>query len=65
MVIIDSQWELAVPHKELKPHALWQPRGDRKGREGVQEGGNICISMADSCWYMAKTNSIVKQLSSN
>ena len=27
------------------------------GREG-QEGGDICIPMADSCWYMAETNTI-------
>ena len=28
------------------------------GRE-VQERGNICISMADSCWCMAETNTIL------
>ena len=27
------------------------------GRE-VQEGGEICIPMADSCWYMEETNTI-------
>ena len=29
------------------------------GRE-VQEGGDICIPVADSCWYMAETNAILK-----
>ena len=28
------------------------------GRE-VQEGGDICIPVADSCWYMAETNTIL------
>ena len=26
------------------------------GRREVQEGGDICISMADLCLYMAETN---------
>ena len=34
------------------------------GRE-VEEGRDICIPTADSCWCMAETNNIVKQLSSN
>ena len=47
---IDSQWEFAVWLRKLKP-GLYQPRevgweGD--GKE-VQKGGDICISMADSC----------------
>ena len=29
---------------------------------GVQEGGDLCIPMADSCWYLAETN---KTLQSN
>ena len=28
------------------------------GRE-VQEGGDICIPVADSCWCMAETNTIL------
>ena len=28
------------------------------GRE-VQEGGDICISMTDSCCYLAETNTIL------
>ena len=42
--------------------ALWQPRfvgdGEGGGRE-VQEGGDICIPVADSCWYMAETSTIL------
>ena len=47
----DSQWEFAVCLRELK-HSLcinlegWDREGD--GRE-VQEGGDICIPMADTC----------------
>ena len=32
--------------------------GEGVGRE-VQEGGDICISMADSCWYLAENNKIL------
>ena len=32
--------------------------GERGGRE-VPEGGNICIPMADPCWYLAETNTIL------
>ena len=39
--------------------ALWQPRGVGVGRE-VQEGGDIHIPMADSCWWMAETNTILQ-----
>ena len=41
--------------------ALYQPRGvggEGDGRE-VQEGGDICIPVADSCWCMAETNTIL------
>ena len=37
--------------RELKSDALWQPRGwdgVGGGRE-VEEGGDICIPVADSC----------------
>ena len=48
---IHSQWELAVCLRELKQGlcinlAGWDWEGD--GRE-VQDGGDICIPMADSC----------------
>ena len=43
------------------PSALWQPRGvDGVGDAGVaQEGGDMCIPVADSCWYMVETNTIL------
>ena len=34
------------------------------GRE-VQEGGDICIPLADSCCCRAEINTIINQLSSN
>ena len=48
---IDNQWEFAVCLRELKQGlcinlAEWDGEGD--GRE-VQEGGDICTPMADSC----------------
>ena len=46
---IESQWEFAVYLGEFK-QGLYQPRGvewEGDGRK-VQEGGDICISMADS-----------------
>ena len=48
---IDSQWELAICLRELKQALCdnqegWDGEGD--GRE-VQEGGDMCIPMADSC----------------
>ena len=48
---LDSQWEFAVCPRELKQGlcinlAGWDWEGD--GRE-VQEGGDICLPMADSC----------------
>ena len=46
---------------ELKPGALWQPKGVGLGESGweVQEGGDICIFMTDSCWWMVETNTIL------
>ena len=48
---IDNQWEFAVCLRELKKGLCinleeWDGEGD--GRE-VQEGGDICTPMADSC----------------
>ena len=48
---IDSQWKFAVCLRELKQGLCinvegWDGKGD--GRE-VQEGGDICIPMTDSC----------------
>ena len=40
---------------------LWQPKGwDAVGGEReAQEGEDICIPMADSCWCMAEINTIL------
>ena len=43
----DSQWEFAVCLRELKQGLCINLEGE-DGRE-VQEGGDICIPMADSC----------------
>ena len=48
---IDSQWEFAVWLRKLKQGFCinlegWGGEGDGRG---VQEGGDICIPMADSC----------------
>ena len=58
---IDSQWEFAVWLRELKQGLCnnlngWDGEGD--GRE-FQEGGDMSISMADSCWCLAETNKIL------
>ena len=49
--IDDSQWEFAVWLRKLKQGLCinlegWD--GEEDGRE-AQEGGDICIAMADSC----------------
>ena len=48
---IDSQWEFAVWLRELKQGLCINLEGqDREEDEReVQEGGDICIPMADSC----------------
>ena len=48
---IDSQWEFAVWLRKLKQGLCINLEGwDRKGgRREVQKGGDICITMADSC----------------
>ena len=58
---IDSQWEFAVWLRELKPGLCdnlegWDGEGD--GRE-IQEGEDICTPMADSCWCLAESNTIL------
>ena len=57
----DSQREFAVWRRELKSGAQWQFLGVGcvgGGRE-VQEGGDVWIPMADSCCYLAETNTIL------
>ena len=58
---IDSQQEFAVWLRELKQGlcinlAGWD--GEEDERE-VQEGGDICIPMADSCWGLTESNKIL------
>ena len=53
---IDSQWEFSVYLRKLKEGLCinleeWDGEGD--GRE-VQEGGEICIPTADSCWGLTE-----------
>ena len=54
---IDSQGEFAVWVRELK-QVLYDKlegwAGLRSGRE-VQQGGDICLLMADSCWCTGET----------
>ena len=51
---MDSQWEFAVWLMDLKP-GLCDNLGGGMGWE-VQEGGDICITMSDLCWYITETN---------
>ena len=58
---IDSQWKFVVWLRELKQGLYpnlkgWDAEGD--GKE-FQEGGDICIPMANSCYYLAETNKIL------
>ena len=58
---IDRQWESVVCLRELKQGLCinlegWDVEGD--GRE-VQEGGDICIAMIDSCWGLTENNKIL------
>ena len=41
-----------------QPGGVWQPGGMGWGGrwERVQEGGDMCIHMAVSCWCMAETD---------
>ena len=39
--------------------ALWQPRGVEWSGKEIQEGGDLCIPMADACWCMADTSTIL------
>ena len=58
---IDSQWEFALCLRELKQGLcinLEGCDGEGDGRE-VQEGGAICIPVADSCWCLTENNKIL------
>ena len=58
---IDSQWEFTVSLRKLKQGLCinlegWDRKGD--GRE-LQEGGDVCIPMADSCLSLTENNKIL------
>ena len=58
---MDSKWKFAVWHRELNlvfgdNLEEWDGEGDGMG---IQEGEDICIPVADSCWCMAETNTIL------
>ena len=46
---IDGQWEFAVWLRKLKQGLCINLEGWDGGRWEVQNGGDICIPMADSC----------------
>ena len=59
---IDSQREFAVWLRKLKQRLCnnlegWDGEGD--GRE-VQEEGDICTTMADSCGYLTENNKLMQ-----
>ena len=58
---IDSQWKFAVGLQKLNPgfcDNLEKWEGVTGGRE-VQEGGDICTPMANSCWYITEIKPIL------
>ena len=58
---VKQQWEFAAWLRKLKPgfcDNLEGCTGVGVGKE-IQEGGHICIPMAESCWCMAETNMIL------
>ena len=61
---IDSLQEFAVCLRKLKEGLCVNLKGwgGEGGEREIQEGGDICVPMADSCSCLTKQNSI-KQLS--
>ena len=59
---LDTKWKFALRCRKLKSGALCNLEGwDGVGGGGkIQEGGDMCIPMAESCWCMAKTNIILQ-----
>ena len=52
----------SVFHSGLKSGALWQARGMEWGWEvewRLKREGNIHVPVADSCWYMAETSTVL------
>ena len=58
----DGQYKFHVGSKAPKVGALGQPRGMgcEGGVWGVQNGGDTCVPVADSCKCMGKTTTILK-----
>ena len=57
---IDSKWEFAVWLRKFKQGLcinLEGCDGEGDGRE-LQEGGDICMPMTDSCWDLTESNKI-------
>ena len=50
---IDSKCEFAVWLRLCNNLGGWNRKGDERE---VQEGGDICIPITDSCWYLEETN---------
>ena len=61
---IDSQWEFAARLRVTQIGALWQAEGWDEKRDGkeVWEGGDMGITMADSCWCMTENHKILKAI---
>ena len=58
---IDGQWEFAVWLRKLKQGLCFNLEGldgEEIERE-FQNGGDICIPMADSCWGLIESNKIL------
>ena len=58
---IDSQWEFDVWLRKLRQGLCvhlegWDGEGDRRE---VQEGEDMCVPMADSCWGVTENNKIL------
>ena len=55
---IDSQWEVAVQHREPNPAPCdnQEVRNRIGGGSKLEEGGDLCILKADSRCCMAETN---------
>ena len=50
---------LFYPEKAAQTRALKQEGDGEGGGRETQEGGNICIPMADSCRCLTETNTIL------
>lgn len=59
---IESQWDVAVCCRELKPTALGHPTGVGRSRrwEGASGKGDIHKPMADSCRRVAEADTILQ-----